>query len=243
MAKPESHPSHVAPIPSDSDEDMTAGKSKRDDREEGASPPKSRKAETGSGAVSESLLRSLLAETTATILQNHTEQIQSAAAQLERKNESRFQKVEKKLDDQGIRQDIRDQALRDLQSRLTRVEEGSTVAPSSSDHGGVSAARRKLTLIIGGFERDTKKAMILGAVNRLIEKLGVKDQLDEDPFVTGPRRSTALLPFRVRTGETYSDARSRMHGVLGTIVQARERLRVAMYPIGPGFPSHLPRGK
>ena len=183
------------------------------------SPSKSRR---GSSAVSEDLLRSLLADTQAAILKNHTDTIQAAVASLEAKSSERFKGLESKLSVQETRQEGVEGALKELQGRVRALEEGSTSAGSESGDRSGLEQRRKLTLVIGGFERDTKRHFILERVKGMLSRLDVKSDLDEEPFVTGPRRSSALLPFRLRPGESLADAKGRMHRVLGAIIRAKE---------------------
>ena len=202
------------PVPDDGDEAME-GRG-RGDRDENQSPAKARRAGNG---VSEDVLRALLAEQQAAILRNQTDTLQAMFQSMEAKHDSRFQGIEKKLDAQVVKQEVTDQALRDLSHRLARVEEGSTTASSGGD--AVPDSRRKLTLVIGGFERDSRKAFILETVRKALTDLGVRRQLDEEPFVTGPRRSTALLPFKIRAGEDMAAAKGRMHGVLNEIIRAK----------------------
>ena len=92
----------------------------------------------------------------------------------------------------------------------------------------------KFNLVLGGFPRHTRKPDILAKVNQLLAKIDVTSDLDEDAFVTGPRRSSALLPFRVRANEGFSDAKSRMHRVLGAIVRAREPIHGMDRPLWAG---------
>ena len=108
--------------------------------------------------------------------------------------------MEQKIDAQHARQDVADQAMKDLAARLSKVEERSTTA-SSTGEGGIDMCR-KLTLIIGGLERDTKKSFILKTVKGVLSKIDMQQALDEESFLTGPRSSIALLPFRVRVGKS-----------------------------------------
>ena len=115
----------------------------------------------------------------------------------------RFSRMESKIGEQSVKQDMVEQSLLDLTP-------------------GVSDNRRKLTLVIGSFERDTRKAVILlEDVDKMLKEIDVKFLLDESPFVTGPRRSTALLPFRIRQGEGFPNAKARLHRVLNSIVKAK----------------------
>ena len=73
--------------------------------------------------------------------------------------------------------------------------------------------------MIGGFPRDTRKSSILEQVTSALHKLNVYSLTDETPFCTGPRRSSALLPFRVRADEDHAAARDRMHKVISAFAK------------------------
>ena len=66
----------------------------------------------------------------------------------------------------------------------------------------------------GGWERETRKSVILQQLDEALDKLGLRGHLDNPAFCTGPRRSTALSTFIVRPGETDYTARKRMHAVI-----------------------------
>ena len=187
-----------------------------------SSPPKSRRGDEV--VFPESMLRSLLADTQAAILKAQDATIKTAMSQLEHRQESRFQDLEKSVEAGTKRQDVVEAALHELQARLAKVEEGSTTASTNGQNKGVDEQRRKLTLILGGFPRDSRRKQVVDTIAKLLRKHKLRDLCDEEPFTTGPRRSVALLPFRVRNGEGPSDARARMHRVLGVLSKAREAL-------------------
>ena len=217
------------PIPSESDEELSRRGGKRTDRESVESPPKTRRAEA---ALSEDVLRQLLAETQRAILNAQNDMLTNAIAQLEDRQNRRIQQVEQKMDDGARRHDQVESALREIHGRLQKLEDTSTTAPSES--GTLDTTRRKLTLVVGGWPRDSRRAVILAKISEMLKELKVEDLCDENAFCTGPRRTCALLPFRVRTGETAGDARQRMHSVLGAIVKSRTPIEGATKPVWAG---------
>ena len=156
-------------------------------------------------------LRQMLADAQRAILSAQNETLTTAIAQLERRQDSKIEAIEKKLGEQNQQQSRFDDTLGEVQTRLLRLEEGgSTAAPSHS--GSVPVSQRRLTLVIGGFPRDSKRALIHDKVDNVLSSL---------EFTTGPRRTCALLPFKQRQGESFNDAKQRLHFVLGAIVKAK----------------------
>ena len=216
------------PVPSESEDELLRRGGKRTDRDAVESPPKTRRSE----GVSEGLLRQLLAETQKAILSAQNDTISKAISQLERRQEQRIQQVERKVDQGAGRQDQVETALRDVQARLQKLEDTSTTAGSETNV--VDSTRRKLTLVVGGWPRDSRRGVILDKVGATLRELKLLDLCDEAAFCTGPRRTCALLPFRVRPGESQGDARQRMHSVLGAIVKARVAIQGGTKPMWAG---------
>ena len=226
-------PRHQAPeieeLGSDMDED-NKGKTKREAPPVTSSPPKQRRAE---GAVTEDLLRQLLADTQAAILRAQSETLITAIDQLERKQDKRFETIEQDVRKTAATTEGLETKLIELAARVTKVEEGSTVASSEGGLAG-DQGRRKLTLVVGGFPKDSRRDVIIKRVNEVLQQQGLMPDTDESPFCTGPRRTVALLPFRVRANETTSDAKNRMHRVLAGVVNARANIVGASRPMWCG---------
>ena len=135
---------------------------------------------------------------------------------LDEKYEQRFLKVEQGCE--GLFGKVSD-----MDSRLTRVEEllRSGAGVASSGDGGSLDAKRKFTLVFGGWNQDTQRRVIVSEVEEALDRLDLRRHLDNSPFATGPRRSVALLYFGQRAGEQESDRKGRMHDVLQALLQAK----------------------
>ena len=68
---------------------------------------------------------------------------------------------------------------------------------------------RRFTLVFGGWARDTRKQVILQQLGAALDQLGFRELLDNPPFCTGPRRSTAK-----KGGESEYATRRRMHSII-----------------------------
>ena len=106
---------------------------------------------------------------------------------------------------------------------------GSTVSGGAED-----LRQNRLTLVIGGFARDTRRQEVIKRVNQALRDLRVDQLTDREPFATRPRTSFVLLKFEERRTETYDQARSRMHEVLSAIVKGRVKLEGQERPMWSG---------
>ena len=214
----------------ESDDDKR-GPPKREAPAAGDSPPKQRR---GEGAVTEEVLRQLLADTTKTILAAQQDALQQTMDKMDRKNDVRFGTIETELQKGARHTEALEEKIAELSLRVGKIEEGSTTA-NSEVMSTTEAARRKLALVIGGFPKDTKRAVILHRVSGLLQELKLNTLVDESPFCTGPRRTCALLPFRVRPDEALQDARDRLHRVLSAIVASKTKVHGMERPLWAGI--------
>ncbi|CAE7292934.1 pol [Symbiodinium necroappetens] len=103
-----------------------------------------------------------------------------------------------------------------VESLENKIEELSKRLEAGSGASG-SEGERKLTLVYGGWPRDSRRADILQQLRRGLEGLQVWEMVDSEPFTTGPRRTTALSVFKARPGESHYDVRQRMHGIIRSL--------------------------
>ena len=82
----------------------------------------------------------------------------------------------------------------------------------------------RLTMIVGSWPRDARRGQIVDKLKQVIEDLGLRDDLDRDPFVAEARRSFALVPFVPRAQEHRDDCRARMHRTINKIMQERVKV-------------------
>ena len=72
--------------------------------------------------------------------------------------------------------------------------------------------RRKSTLVVGGWPKDSRRKSILKDLHDALKALDLERYLDDSGFCTGPRRSVALLPMPQRSGESAQDHRKHVQG-------------------------------
>ena len=91
------------------------------------------------------------------------------------------------------------------------------LARARSDGGstgyGDSADRHRMTLVWGGWPRESRRQAVLQP-HLVLNRLQVRSLLDADPWTTGPRRGVALANFSWRPGEAEHEVRKRMHQVV-----------------------------
>ena len=121
--------------------------------------------------------------------------------------------------------------VEDFTKKKERSDGASSTTASTDYSGGVD---RRHTLVIGGFARDTRRQVLLGKVKDMITSLGLEQDMDKEPFCTGPRRSFCLAQFVPRSGERLDQVRERLHKVMGIIVRARVPVEGMERPIWAG---------
>eukprot|EP00439_Symbiodinium_sp_Y106_P053807 s1247_g7.t1 len=157
------------------------------------------------------VLRGLLSQQKEDIVRSNKEHVDEVYRVLNQKMDARFASVDSTF--QGV-----NERLQNMEGKVARLEgllrDGA--APDSS-----LDEKRKHTLVFGGWQMDTQRKVIVGEVTEALERLGVKGLTDQAPFTTGPRRSVALLPFQLRSGEVEAGRRQRMQDVMSAVAEAR----------------------
>ena len=87
-----------------------------------------------------------------------------------------------------------------MESRLQKIEDLLKQGGPSSGSGAMidDDARRKLTLVFGGWQPDTPRRLIVSEVTEALDRLELDGLTDSSAFTTGPRRSVALMGFKIR---------------------------------------------
>ncbi|CAE7284848.1 unnamed protein product [Symbiodinium necroappetens] len=150
-------------------------------------------------------LARLLEETGNKIMKAQHEHLEARMGALEELTGKRMASAETRLGTVETKVDTLETKLDELAKKL---EQG--------DRRGAEGDRR-LTLVYGGWPRDSRRHDILRQLQRALEKLGVWDLVDSEPFTTGPRRSTALSTFQARQGEGLYEVRRRMHDIIRAV--------------------------
>ncbi|CAE7555067.1 pol, partial [Symbiodinium sp. CCMP2456] len=100
-------------------------------------------------------------------------------------------------------------------------------SPSAQGEKGESLTEdEKRTLVLGGWLRDTKRAIIEQEFADIAAIEGFKALVDTDKLVVyGPRRSVGMLKFQEREGEDYNAVRNRMWETIRFLQQLRQPLK------------------
>ena len=149
------------------------------------------------------------------LLEQHAEKIMRAQKDnldgmmglFEQKTNEKFEKVEQRADQM-------DNRVRAVEERMVQMQEQLNQALRGDRVKGGAEVDRRMTLVYGGWDRETRKSTILQQLDEALEQLNLRCLLDGAPFCTGPRRSTAMSTFEIREGETEFSARKRMHSVI-----------------------------
>ena len=153
------------------------------------------------------MMQSLLDNQREAILQANRQHMDSMLHAFDQKNEARF------LANEAVSHDLGDrvQKLESAIATLTKTIQDQG-APAGKTSGGL--ADRRFTLLFGGWNRDTRKKLILDQLEDGLKALQLRGHLDSEPFCTGPRRSTALCVFHHRQGEGDREVKQRMIEVI-----------------------------
>ncbi|CAE7889037.1 unnamed protein product, partial [Symbiodinium necroappetens] len=176
-------------------------------------------------------LRALLAEQSLGLLQAQQSQMTASLQAVEERQSTRLDKLEQAVQAQGDKHSGLEDQVKALAERLARVEARPQVAADPA-HGGPN---RRLTLVFGGWERDTRKGLLLEQLKQALAALGPSQQLDAEAFCTGARRSVALCPFKQRPGEDHSGPRDRMLHIVQVVNSSKVTLEGAARPLWATF--------
>ena len=86
----------------------------------------------------------------------------------------------------------------------------STFEPSGTE-------RHRFTLIFGGWPRDSPRKTVLSELHEGLRRHHLAKETDFPGFCTGPRKSLALMSFRIREHEDYQGMRDRMARVVSGV--------------------------
>ena len=212
------------PVPDDPFEDGGIGRSKSPKRTSGFGagvkmPP--------SEGVTLEGIQQLLAQQSATIMEAQRATID----QLEARQNEKLRHLEKRIVDQSqVSKDL-GTAIKDLEDRMARFEHSGRQTVGSGGHQD----SKKLTLVFGGWGKQTRRNIILHQLREAVERLDLGAQFDSPPFTTGPRRSVALCNFQPRDRESASDTRARMMSIISAVNGAQAQLVGGEKPLWCSF--------
>ena len=156
-------------------------------------------------------LRSLLQEQSKGIQDANEVQLKKAMARMEDKQQEMFQTLHQRIDGTSSKVDMLERTVVALQARLDQMEQSPKSTRASTDDQGRD---RRLSLVFGGWDRGTRRPVILQDLEACLEKLGLKHLTDEAGFTTGARRSVALMNFHLREGEDHGQLKKRMFSII-----------------------------
>ena len=161
-------------------------------------------------------LRALLREQSDELLGRQREQLDAAIGDLEGRTLARVEAVQDQVQGLTGRQEDLEGKVESLErglAELTDLVRNGGRAVHVTDRGDLDE-KRKMTLVVGGWPKDSKRRLILHDLQQAIEALGLQGAITGEPFVTGPRRSVALVPMPKAQGESDQHHRDRMFGVV-----------------------------
>ena len=191
---------------------------------EGGSPSPTKQRAAGQVTVDVETLRGLLAEQSASLLDQvmRGQKEQLTAVTKELRQEMQDGQVALKTE---LQQEIRGQSAavqtlqadqKDILARLQKLENGTSSGTSTIEP--VNLERHRFTLIFGGWSKDTARHTITSQLHQALQDMNLAQFTDFPGFTTGPRRSVALMQFRIRSPqEDYHAMRERMQQIVGKI--------------------------
>ena len=190
-----------------------------DDEDLGAEPgrdsnKKHKSASPGLVIVDVATLRSLLQEQSQGIQEANEAQLKKAMDRMEDKQQEMFHTLHQRIDGTSSKVDMLERTVMALQARLDQMEQSPKSTKASTEDGGRD---RRLSLVYGGWEKGTRRPVILQDLNRCLETLKLKHLVDEEGFTTGARRSVALMNFHLRDGEDHGQLKKRMFTIISSI--------------------------
>ena len=157
-------------------------------------------------------LRNLLSEQAEQITKVQQQNMEAALQKVEDKHHELFSTLHTRLDSTDTKVETLQGIVGDLQARLALLEKKAPLSTASTSEG--PDRERSRTLVYGGWERGTRRPVILQDIARALRQLGVESEIDNEAFTTGPRRSVALMHFNSRKDETPEALRQRMFSVV-----------------------------
>ena len=188
------------------------------------SPQKAR----GMMMVDIEMLKSLFAEQSATLLDQQRRAMEETKTELRREVRQGEERVMAEMRQNTDKISELQNQNSDIQKRLTALETRPMATSASSTaipEGVAHTDKHKFTLIFGGWAKETKRAELLGQLHEALQRLSVAKLTDYPGFCTGPRRSLALMSFKLRGNEGYYDMRDRMNSVIRAVNSSSTSLR------------------
>ncbi|CAE7779377.1 Zdhhc3, partial [Symbiodinium sp. CCMP2456] len=190
----------------------------RRELEEGGESPTKRPATSSRGTVALDMqdLERLLAQHADRILQAQHAHLEARLGSLEEVLAARVGGTETRLDTVETK-------VESLEAKIEELTKELREKPVRGQFGrGVED--RRLTLIFGGWPRDSRRGDILAGLDKALQGLQIKHLLDNEAFCTGPRRSSALAVFEHRQGESDYQTKRRLHQVVQCIADNEVKL-------------------
>ena len=176
-------------------------------------PPKKEKTALETVTLDVAKIRDLLVEQSKELLAAQQGQLSQAMKEMEQRVDARVSQVEGQvanLTGQNVALETKVTQLESALQELAGVVKNGSLAGGRVPGSGVADDRRRSTLVIGGWPRDSRRQDILRELKEAVQKLGLSDLVDQEAFCTGPRRSIALMPILNRESESEADKRARM---------------------------------
>ena len=205
------------PLPNGQSMEDSSGGQKRSLQAGTSSPPKRPGME---GVVDMSVLRQLLADQAAMIMESQRQHLDQVLGGRDAEVDARFARVEDRMTAQeGTMQQVKVMVESLAKQGSSGHGEASTAVP---DRGGPD--RSRYTLVWGGWERETRRQVIFSDLQVVLGRLRLQKELDSEPFTTGARRSVALCNFAIRPGEGDRETRQRMPRIVRAFAEGDSKV-------------------
>ena len=195
------------------DDILSPGRKRGGGQRESPGPPKKEKVAVETVTLDVAKIRDLLVEQSKELLAAQQDQLSQAMREMETRVDARVSQVEGQvatITGQNVALEAKVTELESALQELAGAVKSGQAGGARGQGAGTGADRRRSTLVIGGWPRDSRRQDILRELKEALSKLGLADLTDQEAFCTGPRRSIALLPMATRDSESEEEKRARM---------------------------------
>ena len=155
------------------------------------------------------MLRQLLAEQSEGLRESNQGQLDSAIKRLEDKQKAMFQTLHHRIDQTSAKFHKVESKVDEFEKRLSRLEQG-----GSTRAGSDASVSARQTLVFGGWQKESRRQIIIQELGSALDKANIRAALDQDPFTTGARRQVNLCNFFPKTGKDLGMIKRRMFSVI-----------------------------
>ena len=172
------------------------------------------------GELSLAMLTRLLESQTQELRQSTCEEVRKAVGAMEEATAKRIDFIKGELRDLRKHLSQQEGKLEEVQQNQQSLLERVAKLKAKGSSVGSTTARepdRRNSLVMGGWEFDTKKEDLLANVDKTLVKLDIKIRADEEPICPGVRRGFVIMNIVERQGESQDVTQERLGSIIRTI--------------------------